>query len=133
MCEDSRCARVPNLARFIRAERVARQRITTKRKGSRTGASTYLRKFALATLAAEFSRTMQSAEKRGMTIDIDEMIAAHVAGLNRQKAGWIDIALIGNENYPVSITDFKPARNGALLDFIGERPSCFILSSATRR
>lgn len=70
---------------------------------------------------------MQRNEKRGMPVNIHEMIAAHVASHERQEAGRVDVTLVGNKYDTVAIADSKSTIDRGLLDF-GRRSASFLHS-----
>ena len=116
--------------RLVRTEWIAGQRITCECEGPRTGPAAYRGVFASTTFALELSRRMQSTKKCRVTINIYEVIAAHIARRERQEARWVNVTLIGNKHDAVAIADPKSTIDRALRDFI--RRSASFLHSLER-
>ena len=71
---------VPGL---VRTEWIAGQRITRKCESPRPGTAAYPGVLASTAFALELSGRMQRTQKRGMAVNIHEMIEAHVASYKR--------------------------------------------------
>src|SRR6185437_6511164 len=105
-------------SRLVRAEWIARQGVAYACKGPRPGAAADLPVFASTAFPLELFRRVQCTKKRGVAIDINQMISANVTCLQRQKTGRINIALARDEYNAIAIADPETAIDRALSDLI---------------
>jgi hypothetical protein len=104
--------------RLERTEGIAGQRVTRKCEGPRTGTTAYPAVLASTAFALELTGGMQGTQKRGMPVNINEMIDAHVASYERQETGRVNVTFAGYKYDAIAVANPKSAIDRALLDLV---------------
>src|SRR5215471_8585065 len=91
------------LLRLVRAEWVGGQRIAGMGEGAGPRSTADVAVLAQAAFAVEFLWRVESAKDFGLAIQVHQRLCAHAAAMQRQKAGGIHLAQIGNEDDAVAV------------------------------
>src|SRR6185437_1401360 len=96
---------------YVGAVRIRGEIVAGSGVGARTRATADRAILAYATLPLEPVRVAQLAEQRAVSIDVHDVVCAHVSSAHRQKAGRIYVTAVTYEEKPVAIVHAPRASN----------------------